>query len=79
MTYHLLPAICLATAISAPACLSAAEYNDPASTYPGMELLEPDEENLPLCQELPLMENFSNPNHYDGTSDRKSTRLNSSH
>lgn len=68
MTYHLLPAICLATAISAPACLSAAEYNDPASTYPGMELLEPDEENLPLCQELPLMENFSNPNHYDGTS-----------
>lgn len=40
--------------------------NDPVSTYPGMDLLEPDEENLSLCQELPYFENFSNGDHYDG-------------
>lgn len=29
--------------------------------------LEPDPENLSLCQELPFSENFSDPSHYDGS------------
>lgn len=29
--------------------------------------LEPDPENMALCHELPYMENFSDPSHYDGT------------
>lgn len=41
---------------------------DPASTYPGMDQLDPDSENLAICQELPYFENFSDPEHYDGTS-----------
>lgn len=68
MTYRLLPAICMAAALSVPAYMTATEYNDPASSYPGMELLDPDSENNQLCQELPLVENFSNAEHYDGTS-----------
>lgn len=60
--------------ILASACLlytsaiAASEYNDPPSTYLGMELLEPDPDNLPHCQKLPLSENFSDASHYDGTS-----------
>lgn len=46
----------------------ASEYNDPPSTYFGMELLEPDPENLSRCQKLPLSENFSDASHYDGVS-----------
>lgn len=42
------------------------EYNDPASTYPGMDDLELDPDNLDLCVELPYYENFSDPTHYDG-------------
>lgn len=69
MNYRLLPAVCLAAAISATSAnMSAVEYNDPPSTYPGMESLEPDSDNLSLCQGLPLFENFSNPDHYDGNS-----------
>lgn len=30
--------------------------------------LEPNQENLTDCQELPYIENFTNPEHYDGTS-----------
>jgi len=41
---------------------------DPASTYPGMELLEPDDANLAECHELPYFEDFSDAEHYDGTS-----------
>lgn len=42
------------------------DQGDPASTYPGMELLEPDTENIALCMELPYFENFSDGDHYDG-------------
>lgn len=41
---------------------------DPASTYPGMDLLDPDPENISLCHLLPLEEDFSDATHYDGTS-----------
>lgn len=45
---------------------SEPEYNDPASTYPGMDQLEVDPDNLDLCIDLPYFENFSDPSHYDG-------------
>ncbi len=41
------------------------EPGDPVSTYPGMDMLEPDEENLSVCIELPYFENFSDADHYD--------------
>lgn len=41
---------------------------DSPSTYPGMADLDPDSENLALCQKLPMLETFSEPSHYDGTS-----------
>lgn len=66
MTYRLLTSILLSASLAAP--VIAADYNDPASTYAGMELLEPDPENLNLCQPLPLAENFSDATHYDGQS-----------
>lgn len=66
MTYRLLTSLLLSASLTAP--VVAAEYNDPASTYAGMELLEPDPENLSLCQQLPMSENFSDATHYDGQS-----------
>lgn len=33
-----------------------------------LSVLEPNEDNLAECMELPYMENFSNPSHYDGSS-----------
>lgn len=67
MNSRLLSTILITTSILGATTASADDYNNPPSTYPGMEELEPDPENLELCQELPMFENFSDPTHYDGT------------